>query len=180
MLKTSLKLYGRSSIISSNCNLSFFTRNQSCVLQIIIVAICEYDGALINKNGIDLIFDSAGIRHYFETPREGTVKYLNSKGISVDGFVAKDLTEELINKQDLILGFEARYHTRKVKRKFKHIKNLDKKVHLLREFAGEESNLEIEDPIHLPYEEYVKILQVIEAGVIKSIEKIIEINRTED
>lgn len=128
----------------------------------------------------DVNFDSAGTRHYFETPREGTVRYLSSKGISVDDFVAKDLTEELINKQDMILGFEARYHTRKVKRKFKHIKNLDKKVYLLREFAGEESNLEIEDPIHLPYEEYVKILQVIEAGVIKSIEKIIEINRTEE
>ena len=124
-------------------------------------------------------FDSAGTRHYYETPHEGTVKYLNSKGISVDGFVAKDITEELINEQDLILGFEARYHTRKLKRKFKHIENLDKKVYLLLEFAGEEGNWEIEDPIHLPFEEYVKILQVIEAGVIKSIDRIIEINKSE-
>ncbi|MHA1235778.1 MAG: arsenate reductase/protein-tyrosine-phosphatase family protein [Promethearchaeota archaeon] len=110
----------------------------------------------------DISFDSAGIRHYF-----------------VDGFIAKDITEELINKQDLILGFEARYHTRKVKRKFKHIQNLDEKIFQLLEFAGEEGNWEIEDPIHLPFEEYVKILQVIETGVIKSIDKIIEINKTE-
>ena len=41
-------------------------------------------------------FDSAGTRHYYETPHDGTVKYLNSKGISVDGFVAKDITDELI------------------------------------------------------------------------------------
>ena len=128
----------------------------------------------------DISFDSAGIRHYFETPREGTVRYLNSKGISVDGFVAKDITEELINKQDLILGFEARYHTRKLKRKFKHLQNLDEKIFQLLEFAGEEGNWEIVDPIDLPFEEYVKILQVIETGVIKSIDKIIEINKSEE
>jgi len=126
----------------------------------------------------DVNFDSAGIRHYFETPREGTVKYLASKGISVDGFVAKDMTEELIYKQDLILGFEVRYHVRKLKRKFKHIENLDKKVYMLLEFAGQEDNWEIEDPIHLPTEEYNKILHVIEAGVIKSIERIIKINKS--
>lgn len=128
----------------------------------------------------DINFDSAGIRHYFETPREGTVNYLNSKGISLEGFVAKDITEELINKQDLILGFEARYHTRKLKRKFKHLQNLDEKIFQLLEFAGEEGNWEIVDPIDLPFEEYVKILQVIETGVIKSIDKIIEINKSEE
>ncbi|MHA1242258.1 MAG: arsenate reductase/protein-tyrosine-phosphatase family protein [Promethearchaeota archaeon] len=127
----------------------------------------------------DVNFDSAGIRHYFETPREGTVKYLASKGISVEGFVAKDITEELINTQDLILGFEARYHTNKLKRKFKHIENLDKKVFLLLEFAGQGNNWEIEDPINLPLVEYNKILQVIEAGVNKSLEKIIKINKSE-
>ena len=132
-----------------------------------------------SKRGIDLIFDSAGIRHYFETPREGTVNYLISKGISLDGFIAKDITEDLINKQDLILGFEARYHVRKLKRKFKHIENLDKKVYMLLEFAGQEDNWEIEDPINMPTEEYNKILHIIEAGIHKSIEKIIKINKSE-
>ena len=127
----------------------------------------------------EINFDSAGIRHYFETPREGTVTYLNSKGISLDGFIAKDITEDLINKQDLILGFEARYHVRKLKRKFKHIENLDKKVFMLLEFAGQKDNWEIEDPIHMPTEEYNKILHVIEAGIHKSIEKIIKINKSE-
>ena len=132
-----------------------------------------------SKRGIDLIFDSAGIRHYFETPREGTVNYLISKGISLDGFIAKDITEDLINKQDLILGFEARYHVRKLKRKFKHIENLDIKVYMLLEFAGQEDNWEIEDPINMPTEEYNKILHIIEAGIHKSIEKIIKINKSE-
>jgi protein-tyrosine-phosphatase len=127
----------------------------------------------------EINFDSAGIRHYFETPREGTVNYLNSKGISVEGFVAKDITEDLLNKQDLILGFESRYHVKKLKRKFKHIENLDKKVYMLLEFVGEEGNWEIEDPIHMPPEEYNKILQVIEVAVKKSIDKIIKINESE-
>ncbi len=127
----------------------------------------------------DVNFDSAGTRHYYETPHESTTKYLNSKGISVEGFIAKDITDELINKQDLILGFEARYHTRKLKRRFKHIENLDKKVYLLLEYAGETENLEIEDPFYLEENEYNQILKRIEDGIIKSIEKIIEINKSE-
>ena len=61
-------------------------------------------------------FDSAGIRHFFETPRDGTVNYLKSKGISVDDFVAKDLTDGLILNNDVILGFENIYHVKKAKR----------------------------------------------------------------
>ena len=128
----------------------------------------------------DVNFDSAGIRHYFKTPHEGTVRYLNSKGISTDGIVPKDITEKLINKQDLILGFETRYHTKKLKRKFKHIENLDKKVYLLLEYAGETENLEIEDPFYLEENEYNKVLKRIEEGIIKSIEKIIKINNSEE
>jgi len=108
----------------------------------------------------DVNFDSAGIRHYFVSPHEST-------------------TEELIDKQDLILAFEEKYHIRKLKRKFKNIENLDKKVHLLLEFAGEQGDLEIKDPINLEENEYNKILKRIENGIIKSIERIIEINKSE-
>jgi len=128
----------------------------------------------------DINFDSAGMFRFFDTPREGTVKYLSSKGISVDEFIAKKITRDLIIKQDLILGFEERYHIRKLKRKFKNSEGLDKKVFLLLEYAGEKENLEIEDPISLPYEEYKKVLQRIEEGVIKSVEKIIKINKDMD
>ncbi|GAI65897.1 unnamed protein product, partial [marine sediment metagenome] len=104
----------------------------------------------------DINFDSAGIRHYFETPHEGTVKYLNFKGISTVGIIPKNITEELIIKQDLILCFEEKYHVRKLKRKFKQLKDLDEKVILLLDFAGETDNLEIEDPIYLEENEYIK------------------------
>lgn len=122
----------------------------------------------------DITFDSAGIRHFFETPRDGTINYLKSKGISVDDFVVKDLTDDLINNNDLILGFERIYHVKKAKRRFKHIDGLDTKIFLLRKYIGEVDNLDIKDPINLPPDEYNKILQIIEDAVEKLLKKIIK------
>ncbi|MFX0047792.1 MAG: hypothetical protein ACFE8G_06430 [Candidatus Hermodarchaeota archaeon] len=128
----------------------------------------------------ELNFDSAGIYHYYEQPQQGTLKYLKAKGIKMDDFKAKDVNEELLNKQDLILTFENKYHIRKLKRKFRTLKDLDDKTSLLLDFAGETENLEIEDPFYLEENEYNEILKRIEYGVIKSIEKIIKINKSEE
>lgn len=125
-------------------------------------------------------FDSAGLYHYYEEPQEGTLKYLNSKGINISDFKAKDVDDVLIENQDLILGFERKWHINKLKRKFKHIANLNNKVFLLMEFAGETENLEIKDPFYLDEIEYNKVLQRIEEGVIKVIEKIIKMNNSEE
>ena len=127
----------------------------------------------------ELNFDSAGIYHYYEQPQEGTLKYLKAKGIEMNDFQAKDANEDLLNKQDLILAFEEKYHIRKLKRKFRNIKDLEGKTFLLLKFAGELDNLEIEDPFYLEESEYNKVLKRIENGIIKSIEKIIEINKSE-
>ena len=125
----------------------------------------------------DVEFDSAGIYSYYQTPQEGTLRYLSSKGIEVDNFKAKKLDEDLIRSQDLILGFEKKRHIDKIKRKFKTIDNLDEKVFLLLDYAGEKQDLDIEDPFYLPEEEYNEILKRIETGVIKTIEKVIQINK---
>ncbi len=125
----------------------------------------------------DIAFDSAGLYHYYEQPQEGTLKYLKSKGVEMDDFQAKDADEELIIKQDLILCFEEKYHVRKLKRRFKQLKDLDEKTFLLLEFAGETYNLEIKDPFYLEENEYNKVLKRIEDGIIKSIDKIIELNK---
>lgn len=127
----------------------------------------------------ELNFDSAGIYHYYEQPQEGTSNYLNDKGIKMEDFRAKDANEELLNKQDLILTFEEKYHIRKLKRKFKNVKNLEFKLFLLLKFAGETENLEIEDPFYLEENDYNKILKRIENGISKSIERIIKINNSE-
>jgi len=85
------------------------------------------------KETKELNFDSAGIYHYYEQPQEGTVKYLKSKGIEIDDFKAKDASEELLKNQDLILTFEEKYHIRKLKRKFRNLKESSwNKTHLRR------------------------------------------------
>jgi len=124
-------------------------------------------------------FDSAGIYHYYETAQPGTANYLKSKGIDIHDFKTKRIDFQLLEKQDLVLGFEQKHHIDKLKRKFKNLKDLDEKVFLLLEFAGEKKNLEIEDPFYLPQEEYNKILEKIEEGVLKTVEKIIEHNKLE-
>lgn len=122
-------------------------------------------------------FDSAGIYTFFDEPREGTIKYLKSKGIEVNDFTPKQVDEELVEKNELILGFESKYHTRKLLRKFKHSKGIKSKVHLLREYADYDTDLEIEDPINLPYEEYKEIMELIEDSVEKVLKKIITMNK---
>ena len=123
-------------------------------------------------------FDSAGIYHYYEQPQEGTLKYLKAKGIEMDDFVAKEVDEELLNNQDLILAFEEKYHIHKLKRKYRNLKNLNEKLFLLLDFAGETEDLEIKDPFYLDENEYNETLKRIELGIVKSIEKIIEINKS--
>jgi len=125
-------------------------------------------------------FDSAGIYHYYKTAQPGTVTYLKSKDIDISDFSTKKINSKLLEMQDLILGFEQKHHINKLKRKFKNLKGIDDKVFLLLEYAGEKENLEIKDPFHLPQKEYDKILERIEKGVLKLIERIIEINRKEE
>ena len=124
-------------------------------------------------------FNSAGIYHYYETAQPGTINYLKSKGIDIGDFKTKKIDLQLLENQDLILGFEQKHHINKLKRKFKNFKGLDKKVFLLLEYAGEKGNLEIKDPFYLPQEEYNRILERIENGISKVIEKVIEINKLE-
>ena len=126
----------------------------------------------------EVSFDSAGIYHYYEIVQPGTVNYLKSKGIEVKNFHTKLINASLLEQQDLILGFEQKHHMNKLRRKFKNVKDINTKSFLLLEFAGEGQNLEIEDPFYLPEEEYNIILRRIEKGVIKTIQKIIVINKT--
>jgi protein-tyrosine phosphatase len=130
------------------------------------------------KELINVEFDSAGIYHYYKTAQPGTINYLRSMGIDLHNFETKRIDLEILEKQDLILGFEQKHHIDKLKRKFKNLKNIDDKVFLLLDYAGEKKNLDIPDPFHLPQKEYNKILKRIEEGVLKIIEKIIDHNRS--
>ena len=128
----------------------------------------------------DVSFDSAGIYTFFEKPRDGTVKYLKSKGIEVNDFTPKKVDKDLVQRNDLLLGFETKYHKRKLLRKFKHSNGINSKVYLLRKYAGYDTDLEIKDPIDLPYEEYKVIMEIIEDSVEKILQKIISLNKEEE
>ncbi|MFX1496761.1 MAG: hypothetical protein ACFFBH_04475 [Promethearchaeota archaeon] len=145
----------------------------------------EYFSKWLQKNKYkedlkEVVFDSAGIYHYYDRPQEGTVNYLKSKNIDISDFKAKRIDEKLLKKQDLIIGFERKRHIDKLKRKYKNLQGLDNKLFLLLEFAGETENLDIKDPFNLDQNEYKKVLQRIENGVIKVVERIIKINKLEE
>jgi len=127
----------------------------------------------------DVNFDSAGFFNIFKNAQPETINYLKKKGIDFSNFRGKIIDAELLEKQDLILAMETR-HLKRLKRKCKSIKNIEHKAFLLREFAGETDNLEIEDPVNKTDKEFYKILEIIETAVVKSIEKIIKINKEFD
>lgn len=128
----------------------------------------------------EINFDSAGIYHYYEKPQEGTLKYLESKGIDASDFNAKEVTRELLEKQDLILTFEQKHHVNKLLRRFKDMKDLKEKVYLLLDFAGESEHLEILDPFYYEEEKYRETMKRIEKGIIKALDRIIKINKSSD
>ncbi|MBY9004272.1 MAG: hypothetical protein KGD73_09900 [Candidatus Lokiarchaeota archaeon] len=121
-------------------------------------------------------FDSAGFINFFKTAQPETIEYLKTKNIDFSDFHGKIMDEKLLNEQDLILVMET-YHLKRLRRKFKHVKDIDKKSFLLLEFAGESGELNIPDPVNFGPEVYDRTIQLVERGVIKSIEKIIELNK---
>ena len=123
----------------------------------------------------DINFDSAGFINFFKTAQPETLSYLKTKDIDFSDFHGKIMDDKLLDEQDLILVMEI-YHLKRLRRKFKHVKDIDKKSFLLLEFAGESGELDIPDPVNFGPEVYTRTIKLVEKGVIKSIEKIIELN----
>lgn len=124
-------------------------------------------------------FDSAGFVNVFKTAQPEVIERLKAKDIDFTDFRGKIMDEKLLEKQDLILVME-NMHLKRLRKKFADIKDIDKKSFLLLEFAGEEENLDITDPVNFNREIYDHILDSVERGVDKSIEKIIKINKSEE
>jgi protein-tyrosine-phosphatase len=121
-------------------------------------------------------FDSAGFINVFKTAQPETIAYLKTKNVDFSNFRGKIMNEELLEKQDLILVMEM-YHLKRLLKKFKQVKDIDKKSFLLLDFAGEKGDQDIPDPMNFGSEVYNNVIQLVEKGVIKSIEKIILINK---
>ncbi|MGQ4873333.1 MAG: hypothetical protein ACP6IY_04585 [Promethearchaeia archaeon] len=123
----------------------------------------------------DVNFYSAGFVNVFNRAQDETIEYLKKKGIDFSDFKGTIMDDDLLIKQDLILVMETR-HLKRLNRKFKHLPQIIDKAYLLLKYAEINGDHEIEDPVNKSDEEYYKIAQIIEKGVIKAIEKIIKIN----
>ncbi len=133
----------------------------------------RYEEALKN-----ITFDSAGFISVFKTAQPETVEYLKTKDINFSEFKGKIMDADLLEKQDIILVMEM-MHLKRLRRKFKQVKDIEKKSFRLLEFAGETGDLDIGDPVNFSPEVYQQVIEHVENGVIKSIEKIIRINNQE-
>jgi protein-tyrosine-phosphatase len=123
-------------------------------------------------------FDSAGFFNIYKTAQPETKAYLKENwDIDFSDFKGKIMDKELLKKQDLILGMQSR-HIKRLRRKFKEIPSVHERAHILLEFAEVPGDPDIKDPVKLSEEEYNQIMKSVEKGVIKSIEKIIEINKS--
>ena len=102
-------------------------------------------------------------------PVHMTQKVMTERGIDVSSYRSNRLTEETVNKADLVLVMTQK-HKDEV---FHTYSEKTKKLFLLKEFAEiKDKNQDIADPIGLSYDAYKYCLEEIERCLIKVIEKI--------
>jgi protein-tyrosine-phosphatase len=132
----------------------------------------EYPEELANVN-----FDSAGFFNVYKVAQDESIEYVKENwNYDISDHKGKIMDEELLKKQDLILAMQPR-HLKRLKRKFKSLKEVHERTYLLLEFAEFPGDSNIDDPVNLDREQYFNLMKQVEKGVVKSIEKIIEINR---
>jgi len=126
---------------------------------------------LLEKNDkpVDVEVLSAGLNAVGGPPTPETMETMREEGIDITSFRSRQLTEELIEKADLILTMEKRYKDDVLSRhpQAKH------KVFTLKEFAGETENLDIEDPYGKGMEAYKTCAKEIKQSLAKAFKKII-------
>ncbi|MFX1314795.1 MAG: hypothetical protein ACFE9T_02955 [Promethearchaeota archaeon] len=126
----------------------------------------------------DVNFNSAGWHDAFDHAQPETINYIKNKGIDIQDFQPKVITKELLEKQDLIIGME-KYHLIKLRKKFKTLKeNFKSKLFTLKQFNGADKyDLNIPDPYKTSFENYNRILDIVDENVEKLVKKILKINK---
>jgi len=138
--------------------------------------LAEHYAKRIGLEGV--MFDSAGWHMAFDHAQPETIEYLKLKGVEMNDFRPKPITQELIEKQDLIIGME-RYQLTKIKNKFKALReDLKGKLYTLKEFNGaEKKNLNIPDPYKTDKNRYFEILEIVENNIELLVKKVKKINQ---
>ncbi|MFW9878662.1 MAG: hypothetical protein ACFFG0_36745 [Candidatus Thorarchaeota archaeon] len=126
---------------------------------------------------IDVKFDSCGFFNAFSYMQPESRLYLDSKGINHANFRPKIISVELLGKQDLILTMETK-HSEEIKSNFNTLQGIGNKTYTLKEFTGENNDLDIIDPYYTSADTYKKVLKIIEKYVKKAVLKIGQINNS--
>ncbi|MHA1724889.1 MAG: arsenate reductase/protein-tyrosine-phosphatase family protein [Promethearchaeota archaeon] len=124
----------------------------------------------------DVEFDSAGFINAFNYMQPESRAFLNSRNVYHADFVPKIINQRLLAKQDLILTMEE-IHKLQILKNYSDIVDIEKKVFTLKEFNGENKDLDIIDPYYADSKTYEEILTIIEKQVREMIQNIIKNNK---
>ncbi len=121
------------------------------------------------RRGIKVL--SAGIkRGSFKNPTKEAVEAMRAFGLDISAHQTTPFSKEATEEANLILVMSEEH------RRF--ILNLEPKaeerVFLLKEFAGYQENLNIKDPLGLPYSVYQRIAKEIKEALEKALPRILE------
>ncbi|MFB0526430.1 MAG: low molecular weight protein arginine phosphatase [bacterium] len=127
---------------------------------------------MLREEGIENVeVSSAGIAALSSYGIYGILeKVLKEENIEISNHRPTQVTPQIVKDADLILVMERR-HREAILEMAPEVEN---RVFLLKEFAGEKENLDIPDPIGHPEEVYRKRLQEIKGYLLKILKKIKE------
>ena len=125
----------------------------------------------------DISFSSAGWHDAFDHAQPETIDYVQTKNIDMSNFRPKTITKELLETHDLIIGME-RFHLLKVRHKFRQMREkLKDKMYTLKQFNGaDKKDHNIPDPYMTGFENYNRIMKIVDEYIEKLVLKIKEIN----
>ncbi len=101
-------------------------------------------------------------------PTEEATKVMREVGIDISTHRSRPLTQEMIREADVILVME-KMHLDIIKRRWIGAKD---KTHLLREYAGLKTEIDIPDPKGKPLETYEVARRLIEDAILKVVERL--------
>ena len=113
---------------------------------------------------------SAGLNAFGGPPTREARTVMRKRGIDISSFTSRQLTEELIEKADLILTMERSHKYRIASWNLES----ESKVFTLKEFAGETDDLDIGDPYGRGIAAYKACAEEIELNLIKGLKKIVD------
>jgi len=122
-----------------------------------------------NPKAAGIVATSASTGMYNGAPASRkTIEVMRRRGIDLAGFRARQVTPELIDWANLVLAMDRRNK----KAIINMFPDAAAKTFTLKEYAGNDINPDVEDPVGQPIEEYERCADDIEEALIEAIKKL--------